>query len=222
MPMSWTWGTPRVRASMAGGAAGSSAGCPVRVWPGVTVSTLVPSWSIWASSPASDDADNPSTATIAATPMAMPSADKLARSLRVRNPTLATRARSPGVIRRGAVKARPVTGKPSVRGRRRGQGAGWRGDPARPGAAAGARVQAGGGTGGGGRGRRAGDVADDLPVEHLDLAGHPRRDVLVVGDDGDGGAVGVQFPEQGQDGLAAGGIEVAGGLVGQHDRRPAG
>ena len=52
---------------------------------------------------------------MAATPMAMPSADKLARSLRVRSPTLATRARSAGVIRRDPVRAVAVTGSPPFR-----------------------------------------------------------------------------------------------------------
>jgi hypothetical protein len=60
---------------------------------------LVPSRSISANSPACDDADRPSTATIAATPMAIPSADSAARSLRVRIPTADSRARSAGRIR---------------------------------------------------------------------------------------------------------------------------
>jgi hypothetical protein len=42
------------------------------------------------------------TATIAATPIAMPSADSPARSLRVRNPAAATPARSVGRSRAGA------------------------------------------------------------------------------------------------------------------------
>ena len=65
------------------------------VWPFVTVSRLVPSWVISSSSPADEEDDSPSTATMAATPMAMPRAERPARSLRVRNPTLATGVRGP-------------------------------------------------------------------------------------------------------------------------------
>lgn len=57
-----------------------------------------------------DPEDRPSTATIAATPSAMPSADRAARSLRVRSPTTATRARSAaltGGSRRGR-RGRPA------------------------------------------------------------------------------------------------------------------
>ena len=43
-----------------------------------------------------DDSEMPSTATIAAMPMAMPSADSAARRRRLRSPTDATRKRSPG------------------------------------------------------------------------------------------------------------------------------
>ena len=56
---------------------------------------------ISASSPACDEAESPSTATMAATPMAMPRADRLARSLRARIPTLARRNRSRGRSRAG-------------------------------------------------------------------------------------------------------------------------
>jgi hypothetical protein len=56
----------------------------------------VPSTLISFSKPACDEAGKPNTATMAATPMAMPNADSVARSRRVRSPTLATRARSPG------------------------------------------------------------------------------------------------------------------------------
>src|ERR1700691_6307126 len=71
--------------------------CPL-----VTVSRLVPSWLISASSAAWEEAARPRTATIAATPIAMPTADSAARSLRVRSPMLASRARSPGRSRAGA------------------------------------------------------------------------------------------------------------------------
>ena len=101
-PMSWTVVTPGSRAIMPGAAVGSRAVPPVNVCPSWTVSRLVPSLAISASSPAWEEADRPSTATIAATPIAIPSADRLARSLRVRRPTLASRARSGGRSRAGA------------------------------------------------------------------------------------------------------------------------
>ena len=93
-PVSSTWVTGPIRAIIPGAASGNSAGWPNRLCPFVTVSRFVPSLSISASSPAWEDEDSPSTATIAATPMAMPSADSAARTRRVRSPTLATRARS--------------------------------------------------------------------------------------------------------------------------------
>ena len=75
----------------------------------MTVSRLVPSRLISFSSPAWEDEDNPSTATMAATPMAMPSADSPARSRRVRNPTLARRAGRGGAAggRSGRRRSRP-------------------------------------------------------------------------------------------------------------------
>ena len=45
------------------------------------------------------------------------------------------------------------------------------------------------------------------------------RDVLVVGDDHDGDPAVVQFVEERQDRLAGRLVEVAGGLVGEHDGR---
>jgi len=47
-------------------------------------------------------------------------------------------------------------------------------------------------------------------------------DRAVVGDHDDRGAGGVELLQQGQDGRAGGGVEVAGGLVGQHHGRAAG
>ena len=60
------------------------------------------------SSPAWLEEDRPSTATIAATPIAIPSAESPARIRRVRKPTLATRARSEARSRRGARSAAPA------------------------------------------------------------------------------------------------------------------
>src|SRR5215468_1188186 len=98
--VSWTEVTPFSCPIIAGAALGSSAVPPVRLCPFCAVSRLVPSLLISASSPACEEADRPSTATIAATPIAIPSADREARSLRVRSPTAARRARSAGRRRR--------------------------------------------------------------------------------------------------------------------------
>jgi hypothetical protein len=102
VPVSCTWMTPGNRAIIPGAATGNSAVPPVMVWPFCTVSRLVPSLAISASNPAWEEADRPSTAVIAATPIAMPSADKPARSLRVRSPTAAKRAISAGRNRAAA------------------------------------------------------------------------------------------------------------------------
>ena len=86
--------TGPIRLIIAGAASGNSAVWPKKVWPFATVSRLVPSLSISASSPAWLEEESPSTATIAATPIAIPSAESAARRRLVRRPTLATRARS--------------------------------------------------------------------------------------------------------------------------------
>ncbi len=91
-----------MRAIIPGAASGSSAVCPKNVCPLVTVSRLVPSLSISASRPAWLEEESPSTATIAATPIAIPSAESAARTRRVRRPTLATRARSESRSRGGS------------------------------------------------------------------------------------------------------------------------
>jgi hypothetical protein len=79
---------------MAGAALGSSAFWPERVWPFWTTSRLVPRAEISLSKPADAEDESPKTATMAATPMAMPSAESPARTLRVRNPTVEMRPRS--------------------------------------------------------------------------------------------------------------------------------
>ena len=100
-PVSCTAVTPGSRAIMPGAATGSSAVAPEKVCPLVTVSRLVPRRLISASSAAWEEAARPRTATIAATPIAMPRADSPARSLRVRSPTLARAARSARVSMAG-------------------------------------------------------------------------------------------------------------------------
>jgi hypothetical protein len=85
-PVSWTAVTPGSRAIMPGAAPASSAMPPLRSWPSWTVSRLVPRALISAISPSWEEADRPSTATMAATPIVMPSADSAARSRRVARP----------------------------------------------------------------------------------------------------------------------------------------
>ena len=65
-------------------------------------------------------------------------------------------------------------------------------------------------------------VADDRAVAHVDDALRGAREILVVRDDDDRRAVGVQPLEQ-RDHLGAGArVELAGGLVGEEQRRPVG
>ena len=138
----------------------------------------------------------PSTATMAATPMAMPSAESPARSLRVRSPTVDRRARSEG---RSFFTSRvAVAVMADVHGH--------------SGCTSICAVVAE---------RSSGAVEDDLAVEHLDPSVHARRDVVVVGDDHDGHPELVQLFEEPQDGLPGRLIEVAGRLVGEHDGRAA-
>jgi hypothetical protein len=66
----------------------------------VTVSRLVPRALSSLSNPDWEDDDSPSTATMAATPMAMPRADSPARSFLVRNPAVDRRAASESRSRR--------------------------------------------------------------------------------------------------------------------------
>ncbi len=126
--------TGPIRPIMPGASTDSSAVCPKSVCPLVTVSKLVPSLLISAISPADDDDERPRTATMAATPIAIPSADKPARSFRVRKPTLASRARSRGRSRAGTSTTgrwppTPATATPEPRHRRRPRGRSWRWHP---------------------------------------------------------------------------------------------
>ena len=67
--------------------------------PGETVSRFVPSAASCRSSSARLDDEIPTTAIIAAIPIAIPNADNHARSGRVRRPVAPTRSTSPGCIR---------------------------------------------------------------------------------------------------------------------------
>src|SRR5439155_9653484 len=181
---------------MPGAATGSSATPPEKSCPLETVRRLVPSLAISASSAALAEAARPRTATIAATPIAMPSAESPARSLRVRSPILASPARSEGRSRvRPGAPSRPEVVVMTVLPARAGSG----------------RV-AGGGAG----------VGDDVPVEHLDAPPRPGGDRVVVGDDDDRGPGGVQLLQQGQDRGAGSRVQVPGRLISQHHRRTAG
>ena len=197
-PVLCTCCTPLIRPIMAGAVVGSSAVAPVRLWPLLTVSRLVPSWLISSSRPAWEEADRPSTATMAATPMAIPSADSPARSFRVRSPTVESRARSESCSRSGpgwrSVTALLAGRADAVR---------VHGRAARERRASAAAAAAG--------------VGDDAAVEDLDLAGHPLGDGVVVGDDHDRRAGLVELVDQGQDRLPGGLVEVPGRLVGEHD-----
>ena len=64
-----------MRPIIPGAASGSGTRWPLKLWPVVTSSRFVPSWSISASRPAWLEEERPSTATIAATPIAIPSAE---------------------------------------------------------------------------------------------------------------------------------------------------
>ena len=118
VPVVCTCCTPLIRPIMAGAVVGSSAVPPVTFCPLLTVSRLVPSWLISLSRPAWDEADRPRTATMAATPMAMPRADSPARSFRVRSPTVESRVRSESGNRLRLRMAAAGTAAPDGRVRR--------------------------------------------------------------------------------------------------------
>src|SRR5262252_2396564 len=213
VPVSSTWVTPGNRVIIPGAMTGSSAVPPVIVWPFCTVSRLVPSLAISASRPACEEADRPSTAVIAATPIAIPSADRLARSLRVRSPTAASRAMS-AVRTRAATDGGAAGGGDTEAGVMRlllggavGSGLALCG-PGLPGERSAGAPSA----------RRA-RVGDDLAVEHLDAPGDTGSDGLIVGDDHDGDTLAVEFFQQRQQRGTGGRVQIAGWLVGEHDRR---
>src|SRR5215472_4340212 len=91
--------TGPIRAIMPGAVTGRVAVELVNDWFGVTVSRLVPSASISATSWDRLDAEIPSTATIVAMPTAMPSADSALLAGLITSPASATGHRSAGRIR---------------------------------------------------------------------------------------------------------------------------
>src|SRR5579872_5304035 len=92
-PSSATSVTGPMRATIPSDVVGSSVGCPKTLLPGCTVSRL-PSCPSSFRRPDFDDWEMPSTPTMAAMPMLMPSADRRARTRRLRSPRLPTRIRS--------------------------------------------------------------------------------------------------------------------------------
>ena len=62
-------------------------------------------------------------------------------------------------------------------------------------------------------------VRSDLSVTNVNDAVSVLRDVMLVSDEDDGVALRVQIVEQAHDFIAGFGVEITGGLVGQHDGR---
>ena len=85
LPISVTLVTGPMRDTMPSAVVGSSVGWPKAVLPGCTVIRL-PSWPSSFSRPDFDDWEMPSTPTMAAMPMLIPSADSDARTRRLRRP----------------------------------------------------------------------------------------------------------------------------------------
>src|SRR5580692_10006654 len=190
LPISDTSVTGPMRDTMPSDMVGSSVGWPKAVLWGCTVSRL-PSWPSSFSRPVFDDWEMPSTPTMAAMPMLMPSADSAARTRRLRSPRLPTRSRSRPVSREAPVSWEA----PAPAAGRAGQG----------------RPRSGSGR----------CITEDPPVSDLDAPLHGRGHVVVVGDDHDGRSVPVQLAEQVQESGAGGGVQVAGRLVRHDQGGPA-
>jgi hypothetical protein len=97
--------TGPIRRTMSTACSGSFDSPPNMVFPGPAVSRLVPSVASWSDSRAWLAAVIPSTETIAATPMPMPSADSTARAGRPTTPVSPARMRSSGPSRPGSGSA---------------------------------------------------------------------------------------------------------------------
>src|SRR5580704_10476583 len=114
-PISATPVTGPIRDTMPPAVSGSSVCWPEALLPACTVSRL-PSRPSSASSSDSEDWEMPSTPTMAAMPILMPSADRAARTRRVRSPRLPARSRSGPVSREAPASCtrRRVTEDPPV------------------------------------------------------------------------------------------------------------
>ena len=188
-----TSSTGPMRRSMVSAVVGKAASSfPMKPPPASTTSRLVPSLSSAWSRLALDDSEMPSTDTMAAMPMAMPSADSEARSRRLRSPMDATRSRSPGFSELGArLAARLVATEPSPVGGPGTAGAGVVPLIVRPPAVP--RCDH--------RHPRAAGVRLDQAIPQHHLAAQAARDVVVVGDDDDRRAFVVQLVEQVHEGV---------------------
>src|SRR5580692_185499 len=115
LPISVTLVTGPMRETMPSDVTGSSVCCPKAVLWGCTVRRL-PSWPSSLSRPVLEDWEMPSTPTMAAMPMLMPSADSAARTRRLRSPRLPTRTRSRRDSREAPVSCagRRITDDPPV------------------------------------------------------------------------------------------------------------
>ena len=182
---------------MPSASSGRAVSSPRNDCPGDTVSMFVPSRSRTASSDARLASEIARTATIAAMPMAMPTAVSDDRSLR----DAEAAAGDPGDLERARTmgsadgrQRRPAGVGGTAEGQRR------RGHAATSPARRSATIQ---------------------PVLQLHAPRQRRREVAVVGDHRDRRAVRpVQVPEQLDQRRPGDAVEVSGGLVGEHDRRP--
>src|SRR5580693_74680 len=114
-PISVALVTGPMRDTMPSAVTGSSVGWPKPVLCGCTVRRL-PSWPSSLSRPVLEDWEMPSTPTMTAMPMLMPSADSAARTRRLRSPRLPTRIRSRRDSREAPVSCagRRITDDPPV------------------------------------------------------------------------------------------------------------
>ena len=123
--------TGPTRAAVSRADSGSVVESPNAVRPGATRSRSVPRASSWARTSARLDAEMPTTATIAAMPMAMPSAVSIVRDRRARSPMVPTRNRSAARSRLREMSRSRLTRRPPSRrrppGRRATSPAGGRG-----------------------------------------------------------------------------------------------
>jgi len=117
-PVAPTAVTDPTRPTISGAVSGSSAPSPKTVFPGLTVSRLVPSRSIFRSSCSLLDDEIPITATIVAIPMAIPTAESKTLVGRARSPANPTLTTSRGPSRAGTkpfMRPAPCRPRPQAR-----------------------------------------------------------------------------------------------------------